>query len=65
MNVRDYSDTITVNCCTGTVQMLWVGSPETCWKHDLDLDLCSWYVNFENFENLIQFFAGCLHTDFQ
>jgi len=29
INVHDYSDTITVNCCRGTVQMLWVGSP---WK---------------------------------
>jgi len=30
INVRDYSDTITVNCCRGTVQMLWVGSLEKC-----------------------------------
>jgi len=30
MNVHYYSDAITVNCCSGTVQMLWVGSLEKC-----------------------------------
>ena len=30
INVHDYSDTITANCCRDTVQMLWVGSLEKC-----------------------------------
>ena len=30
MNVHFYSDAIIVNCCRGTVQMLWVGSLEKC-----------------------------------
>jgi len=33
INVHYYSEAITVNCCRGTVQMLWVGSLEKCCFH--------------------------------